>query len=358
MAPRERSGDVTWAMASMPCADGSDAFGYGNTAQNPLLPNNGPAFTSASANSPYRAFVAHDGSVYIADWAEAGANAFRLSPNLSTAVNLFTGFGGGPNYVAGNNHGAVGAVYIEGSSAGGNLVVYAMDQDLTTQRVTGSGSTTDSNSLWRYEINGAAIPYATMPTKISGPLIGSGFAITMDVARGADGKFYMSQFRSAGNEAGIFVSDAAGAVLWDSLSATQTLLNNPTAVDIFSSTLGLAVSPDDKWLAMMMNRSDVGLVPLIDGIPDIANRVIVKTTTTDTENTGRDIAFDAASNLHYVSSGQMRYRVLAPGGTTYATTAFNGTNYSFSVSPVPEPASLGLGAVAMCEMLAAARRLR
>jgi autotransporter-associated beta strand protein len=47
---------------------------------------------------------------------------------------------------------------------------------------------------------------------------------------------------------------------------------------------------------------------------------------------GRDIAFDAAGNIHYVSSGQGLYRVLSPGGTQSSTLAWNGTAYSFASS--------------------------
>jgi hypothetical protein len=65
--------------------------------------------------------------------------------------------------------------------------------------------------------------------------------------------------------------------------------------------------------------------------------LVVDTTTTETENSGRDIAFDAAGNIHYVSSGQSRYRVISPGGNTVATTSFNGTVYDFEIETVGGP---------------------
>jgi hypothetical protein len=57
-------------------------------------------------------------------------------------------------------------------------------------------------------------------------------------------------------------------------------------------------------------NSDVSVIPLVNGIPDLANRQIVDTGADITS--GRDIAVDAAGNIHYVSSGQAIYRVLAP----------------------------------------------
>jgi hypothetical protein len=80
----------------------------------------------------------------------------------------------------------------------------------------------------------------------------------------------------------------------------------------------------------MINNSDVAVVPLINGIPDIASRLVVDTGTDITS--GRDISFDAAGNIHYVSSGQALYRVIAPGGTSWTKTAWNGSGYSFSVN--------------------------
>lgn len=207
----------------------------------------------------------------------------------------------------------------------------------------GGPANATKNHLWRYDIGSGTLPSNVTPTKVdlTNPLL---TAATSDLDHGADGKWYLAQNRAAGNEAGIFVLDAGGNVLFDSLSASRTLLGNPTAVDILRNVLGMAVSDDQRWMAMILNNSDVAVVPLINGIPDLANRMIVDTGTD--VNSGRDIAFDAAGNIHYVSSGQALYRVLSPGGITYATTSWNGTSYSFSV--VPEPTTMGLLALGAC----------
>jgi hypothetical protein len=64
---------------------------------------------------------------------------------------------------------------------------------------------------------------------------------------------------------------------------------------------------------------------------------------------GRDVAFDAAGNLHCIISGGVgaSYRVISPGGTTFATTTWDGTSMGFRISRVPEPASLALGGMAL-----------
>ena len=63
-----------------------------------------------------------------------------------------------------------------------------------------------------------------MPTKVASSLIGFvATGVTVDLDRGADGKFYMMQNRFNGLESGLFVVDAAGAPLWNSLTASRQI---------------------------------------------------------------------------------------------------------------------------------------
>ncbi|MBA4106932.1 MAG: hypothetical protein C0485_14370 [Pirellula sp.] len=340
-------GDGLYAINS----DQSDAYGYGNTEKDP-----GNLFdaVSASANSAFRVMVSATGEVYTADFSDANANANRATADLSAGARLLAGVGGPSALPVGQNHGSTTAVYVEGSAANGDLVLYTLDEDLTSAQF-GGVSTTDKNSLWRYNIGSGALPSNVTPTKVNASNVLL-TAATSDLDRGADGKFYLAQTRSAGGEAGLVVLNADGTTAFDSLSASRTLLGNPTAVDIFRNTQAIAVSLDQKWLAVMVNNSDVAVVPLVAGIPDLANRLIVNTGTDITS--GRDIAFDAAGNIHYVSSGQALYRVISPGGATYAKTSWNGQSYSFSVSAVPEPSTLGLLGSACIGAIGLVRRRR
>ncbi len=311
-------------------ADGSDAFGFGDAGQNPLLPDNLPAFITTSANSPYRVFVADDGNAYVSDWADGNSNLFQITPNLSSAINVLAGFGGPSDLPPGQTHGSIPAAWVEGSTAEGNLTVYTIDEDLTTFSLTGAGSTADKNSLWRYDIGAGPLPSAAIPTQIADVLLAGP---TADVHRGADGKWYVMQFRAqSANSTTLFVlSDDGSTVLFDSLAETREIHDDPAfAYDILQYSMGMSVSEDQKWVALMLNGSDVAVLPLVDGIPDLENRLVVDTG--EFINSGRDIDFDAAGNIHYVSSGQGRYRVLAPGGHTIATTSWNGVEYAFSVT--------------------------
>ena len=101
---------------------------------------------------------------------------------------------------------------MEGSLATSNLVVYTLDEDLNTAQTTGNGTDPldDRNSLWRYNIGAGPEPWSTMPTKVASPLIGFvATSVTVDLDRGADGKFYMMQNRFNGLESRL-VRDRCG----------------------------------------------------------------------------------------------------------------------------------------------------
>jgi hypothetical protein len=318
-------------------ADQTDAYGYGDTAQNPIFEDL-PLFI-ASSSSPYRLTVAPTGEVYAADFADSNENTFVLQPNLQSGRYLFTGFG--TNAL---NHGNSVAVYTTGSLATNDLAVYTIDEDLTTFKATGSGSTTDQYSLWKYNVGGGPLPYAGTPTKVVNT-IGTSANVPADFDVGADGKIYMTTFPTntvdpSGTTARLVVFSPAGTQLWDSFTASTAAPIN-SAADIFLNKVNhapgtdslndITVSPDQKWLAGFMNFSDTVIIPLVNGLPDLANRLIVDS---GTSNSGRDIAFDAADNIYIVSSGDQLYRVFEPGGHTISTLSWDNTTskYSFSTS--------------------------
>jgi len=401
-------------------ADQSDAYGYLNTAQQSTFFSTAsaeaPGGTTVSANTPFHMEVTPDGNVWVSGFADGLSGVFRMNPNLTTLDTVLNHTWGPTALPAGYTHGSISGFTITGSSASGDLNVFTIDEDLTTFKLTGAGSTTDNTSLWKYSIGGGTLPYAGAPTKVASPLFGDGsVSILADLSRGADGKLYLSQNRAqVATLPDIIVLDPTGTTtLFDSLKASRDLYSTPsgdynhdgtvnagdyvlwrkqatltgpglaadgdnsgtvddadytiwrasfgTVVgDVLSNAQAMSVSPDQKWMAIMLLNSDVGLVPLVNGIPDLANRRIIDTGTD--VNIGRDVAWDAAGNLHYVSSGQALYRVLEAGGHTVATTSWNGSSYSFNVvtlpsgsgsvngGMVPEPGSLALvltGALAL-----------
>lgn len=354
-APARTLGDGLYAIHG----DLSDAFGYGDNAQSAGLAFGG------STSSPFKIHAAADGNIYISDFSDNNGQVARMNSNLTTGGQVLAGIGGAvnattPDLPAGQNHGSTLAVH---AAVGPNgITLYTLDEDLSSGHVAGGSNTGDYNSLWRYDIGNSALPYSAMPTKLNHLLVGlatsstnnTPIVSTSDIDRGADGKLYMGQSRANGGEAGVYVLDTDGStVLFNSLTASRNLLGSTTAKDILTNVMGLAVSPDQKYLALMLNSSDVAVLPLVDGIPQLDQRVIVDTGADIAS--GRDIAFDAADNIYYVSSGQASFRILSPGGFTSTTLSYDGTSYSFS-NAVPEPGTIGLAAGAA--LLGLGRRRR
>lgn len=370
-------------------ADETDAYGNGDTAVNPTNIDTFPAFATAGnsfgtsvANSAYRLTVLSDGTILANDYSDVNGQVFLVQPNLSggatTSVNLLAGFGGPATPVDGTgnpltadatalgpdpgcpagkcttnfqNHGSVSASVASGSLSGGNLVLYTLDEDLDSKHFGGS-STTDRNSVWQYSIGGSvpAGGYNGTPTQLAPgvatptfPTIPNGLigdfppgGIVADMTRGPDGKFYLSQNRSAGNQPGLLVFDSNGTtLLFNSLQASQTLLNNTSAVDILTGVGGIDVSPDGKYIAIIEIDNDIAIMPLTNGIPDLSKLLLMDGGTNS--GNGRDIAWDAADNLYMVSSGQGMYRVYSPGGNSSTTLSWDGSQYTFS-----EQLSVGL----------------
>jgi len=291
-------------------------------------------FATGGTESPHRVTVGPDNNLYIGDWSDPSGTLYVTDANVATGQNVLDGLGGPCPLTTSRIHGSISGAWIEGSLATGDLVVYVIDEDLQTDRTAGclAGAGTERNSIWRWDIGAGPLPATTPPTKFASPLIVTDAQLA-DLARGPDGKWYVSQRRAEpANSSGVFVRNPDGTALWSSLAATRTLF--PGAVDILGETCAVDVSPDGKWMATLRRDTNVfvHLLPLIDGVPDITNRLAIQTF--PSISFGRDLGFDAAGNLYYVSSGQALLRVLSPGGNTTATTRSDGT---FDVQVVPVP---------------------
>lgn len=329
-------------------ADGADAFGYGDYFSDPN------ALFAFGSGGFLRVAVGPDGGVYVATPSSLNG-VVRLEGELYMGWPLLAPGGGLAPLEPGQNHGRVNGLHVEGSPYDGTLVVHTVDRDLTSSQF-GGAATNDFNSLWRYPL-GADAQWSSMePTKVNQATVLPP-AGTADLARGADGKFYLSSSLASGGTPGLVVLDDQGAKIYDSLAASRDLLGDPNIADVLRNVMGIAISPDQKWLAAMLRSGNVAMLPVIDGIPDLAGVMVVNTSLGALA--GGDVAFDAAGNLHLIAAGgvaDVGYRVISPGGTTYATTSWDGTTLGFSVSGVPEPATLGLAAVAFVGAIGAGRR--
>jgi len=304
-------------------ADLSDAVGQGDTAL-----TGGLDFSASATASPYRVAIGQDNNLYITDFSDAVGSVYVTDPNVGagTGQNVLGGPAGGPFPVTNRIHGSITGAWIEGSLGAANLTVYALDEDYQTD--PNSATANQRNSLWRHDIGGALPGPFVAPTQIALHPDPTSFLRTvgnqtMDLTRGTNGYFYVSNYRSSGAEANVWVLDANGSLLWDSRTATQTLTNS--SVDLLRATGGLDLSRAGDYLAVInIETNGMLILPVNNGIPDITNRLLLTGFST-TAAQGRDVAFDLAGNLYAISSGAGLLRVFSPGGTTTATTGSDGT---------------------------------
>jgi hypothetical protein len=327
-------------------ADYSDTYGQGTNARNAGF----TAFTNAvtgstdDGNTPWRLEIGEDNNLYIADFSSNNGCIFQTDPSVTTGINVLVGFGiaGAPNSSPSANHGRIGSsVIAKGSTNTGNLVLYALDTDATA---TSDGV---GNHIMKWDIGAGPLPVdltaGTVVSNMDNATLLPNPGINEDLAQGPDGKFYLSQNRSVGNEGGVFVVDPASDGLsafnpvadnlWDEVydSRADSIGNYGATVDILLQTRGIKVSPDGKYLAVVRDDNQVWIIQLTNGIPDLSTRKLMVNTGTTT--LGRDISFDAANNLYVLSSGQQVLRVFSPGYRTIAQTSSKGTFVFTNVLP-------------------------
>lgn len=301
--------------------DSTDAIGQGNAAQTA-----GIDMQPGTASMPWRIRVGtDDDNLYLCDWTDNLGNLFVADANVSatSGTNLLQVQAGplvgtGVGLPAGYTHGSISDVIVTGSLATGDLTVYSVDEDYETI----PGFLTELNSLWRYDIgsadSGNSFPWSNAPNaKIATPAVAFGGQV-MGLDRATNGYFYLLDQRFDGNENGLQVIDPTGpTVLYESRTDS---LNLGFPRDILSNCVSVAVSSDMKYLAAQRSAGQVVVVPLIDGIPNLAARIEFVG-----NSTARQIAFDAADNIYTISAASERLRIYSLGLTTTATTGSDGT---------------------------------
>lgn len=330
-------GDGMFAYGS----DLSDILGQGATAK-----TGGYDFGTGGGSAPYHCSVAPDDSVLVTDWSDANGNLISMDPLLDSfsyvlkpiEANGSGGFAAAP--VGSNNvHGSIISAFIVGSGA--NRVLYTADEDYQTDPAT--GAVTEWNSVWRYEIGNGPLPWSNAPNrKLMSPYL-TGFA-------GQNGKvevlgryLYTNQRRANPPQHDAYVVDLdnlqdpstfTGATPWGTVWTSQDeSLAEGYVDDVLRDTMTTSVSPDGKWFAAIIAggrtasgtaANDVIVCPLTNGIPHLAARQLFRM---GGAGFGRDIAFDAAHNLYFVSSATalLCLQALDLGESTEATTGSDGT---------------------------------
>ena len=305
-----------------------DVTGQGDAAH-----TGGVDWVVGGGSSPFRISLNRtdpsDTNLYIADWSDGHSGVWtantadfnapfnELLDNTGRAGSglVLENYGTGP----GDLHGSVASVCVEGS--GVNRQMYTLDEDVRRGNVL------------RYDIGTATSGYATAPvdqTVDPGNILNA----TMDLVRDKNGSWWVAQYRFTDTDGVPALSrweDGATAPSWKSGPSTVPLNRGYGNLDIFDQ---------HDLIALGTNN---GLIYILD-ISDPDNPVLVDSIA-HTGGTIRDVAFDAAGNLHVVSSSSETLRIYTPGGDWLAVTGSDG---SFTL--IPEPATLallGLGGLAL-----------
>lgn len=298
-------------------ADLSDAFGRGTNAS-------AAVFSSASSSSPYRLGLGPDGSLYIGDFSTAAATVWGFDGDVLVGTNVLGIIGQTAGLAAGYHGDISGAPCVTGSLATGDLVLYTADASLPPLY----------NSIKQYLIGGGPVPWSNAPNQLG--CIGlCGIAeLNTDLALAPDGKLFanINRVNYAAPNLSVFDTDGT-TLLWNSITGFGG--TQGTGPDVFQDAMSVAVSPDEKYVAVIHTDSHISVARLTNGIPDAASVFIIQNSPnpTGTANRGQQIAWDAAENLYAVSRGQGLLRVYSLGQATTAITSndASGTNGAFAL---------------------------
>jgi len=280
----------------------------------------GLPFDLANAVSPFRLTIGkNDGLLYIADNSDSAGGLWVCDPEVATnsvATNVFDVIGDAS--MGAVNHGSVFSAVVEGSQAGGDLRILSLDEDLTPPTGT-------APSIWRYDLNASTLPYTGAANFFGTP----GFINTsLKIVKGGVSNYvYASQNRSAGTDGPsivIFAED--GTEVTNSLAYTRSNFS-ASAADIFRNTTAIDISPDGKTLALLRGSAfgSVLLVPITNGLLNVAGTNSFSIGANGASDNNRDIAYDAAGNLYVVNTATEWFRIFSKGGATVAITGTDGT---------------------------------
>ncbi len=297
-------------------ADTSDGLGRAGSGS-----LGGITLGSSTTFEPYKPFVGPDDSVYIGmsgggglNGTPGGASVWKSDPEITNSVAVLKYGLGVTNFGP-----CQSTPFVTGSLATGDLSLYP----LMFSYSFGGGY----NNLYKYNIGSGPLPWTNAPTVLGGNVGSNNFSgLLEDIYMAPDGKFFtvLNQSSSTGNRVSMRVFDSTGSTqLWDSSSAAG-------GTDPFVQAYGVAVSPDNQYVAVIVNTSAnfFLLAKLTNGLPDLST---LSTNATGIGTPGRGIAFDAADNVYVVSGGNDRLRVFSLGLSTKAITSNNAsvTNGTF-----------------------------
>lgn len=270
-------------------ADGSDA-GHAT---------GGYDWSGAGVLAPNKMLFGPDGHLYVAD--NSNDFAVEFSADMSSTVQLTDASNLGTNYI--------GALWVEGTQAGGNRKIYAVDNHYTSPTIgvieynLGGNATATSGDTGTQRVGPAGLEY-----------------YAMDVERDSAGNWYVNEFRSEINQANALTKFAPDGttILWESD------ITDPTRQGAY----GIALDEGRGVIAYgHYYTGEVVIYDMISGLEvdsfDAGSRIL-------------DLDWDSAGNLYTCDNLLERLRIWSPG------TGLNSFTTESYFTIIPEPATLVL----------------
>jgi hypothetical protein len=350
--------------------DGTDRFGYGNTA----MPT-GMTYSASTTMSCYRVAIGPDDMIYLADCSSGPnngtaannvGNVYMITPDLKTAVGLF------PTNATPATIGQyvdAFALNVKGSYAQGTLDLYTLEWDRAPYQ-----------NVWRYhfyDINNPGTPLTlpldannTFPDSFAASgscpdiygygqnnpntFVNAGISsfngVKSDYYMGPDGRFYTVEPRANPTQQSLamFESETNGAcLLYDDSDAVPKDGNGQfTTQTVWWGANSVTVSDDNQFLAVGISSSTA-----VGQSTNVNNKKILYTTFSGpnhmpvlppstitygsaTAPVVAGVAFDIADNLYGVSGSDDSLRVYTMGMTTLTSYSNDttGTNGNFTLT--------------------------
>lgn len=309
-------------------------------------------WTTPGGNAgPFRLEVGPDDSLYITDWSDGHSGLWQTDPNVATTAIEVLDSTGRAGSGLNATHGSISDVIVVGTGA--SRVIYTADEDFNPP---------NTGSILRYNIGNAAT--------FSGAPSGFVYQDTANeitnsrnsIALASDGTFWLSQNVASGSVSSLIQFNSAGTILWESVAPSGGLATT-TAADPLRNAQGMAYDPINNVLAVISNRASTGgLITIFDPVTKSVLTTFSFTSTTS-QNTNTDAAFDNAGNLYVGNISNEYVHVWSPpngnvGGLNYVANAFstNSLGPLGVITVIPEPSSVALAGLALLGLAAVRRR--
>ncbi len=314
-------------------ADFTDAVGQGEVARTAGI--DWRNILTDTGNKPFRIEVGEDNNLYISDYTSPTnvpltGNLYVADPDVAPAsgTNVFVQDAN----IAGR---FPSSAIVKGSLSAGNLTVYGVYPDKSYDYDFFGLPSTSFSVLQRWNVRSGPLPSTAAPERVTDlpVLIADVPSVLSDIDIAPDGKYFIAQNRSQGLEAGLWVVDPASDanasgypdIVFSSYGSSIAYFGATN--DLLFQTRAVKVSPDNKVVALIRDDNRIWIIPLTNGLPDLAGRMLMDSGVTTP--LGRDLTFDAAGNLYTVSSGQAAMKSFSPG---FASRAVSGSDGTFSIT--------------------------